>query len=119
MHIKALKAIKTTGDAVTTVAVVATAAAVDTGSAVTDTAIAGANAAKELASSAVETTGYGLGRSARFVLDATSKVGTQTSNNPLSRGIVSGFYAPEAKASAPVEQTYESVDGFVLSSLNG
>lgn len=88
---------------------------IQTGASAADLGIAGAKATVDFASAGVEAAGYGVGRSARFVLDATNKVGTQTSNNPLSRGIVSGFYAPEIKAQSPVEKTYDAVNGALAS----
>lgn len=90
---------------------------ITTGARAADLGIAGAKATADLASAGVEAAGYGVGRSARFVLDATSKVGAQA-NNPLSRGIVSGFYAPEvqaqAQAQAAVEKTYDVVNGALV-----
>ena len=96
-HVKVLKAVKTAGAAVTDTAVVATGAVVDVGSSAVEVAIAGGETVVATASDAVEATGYGLGRSARFVLDATNKAGGSVSDNPLSRGVRKGFSAPDAE----------------------
>jgi hypothetical protein len=97
------------GRFVTNAAVIATAGAIDTGCVIADTAILGANATVAVASKGVETVGYGVGRSARAVLDVTSKAGKAASGNPLSRGVMAGFYAPEAQAQAPVAQQAEAL----------
>jgi hypothetical protein len=103
-HVKVLKAVKTAGTAVTDTAVVATNAVIDCGSAAVEIGIAGAETVASTATAGVEATGYGLGRSARFVLDATNKAGGSVSDNPLSRGVRKGFSAPDAEiVSAPVQ----------------
>jgi hypothetical protein len=88
--------------------VIGTQAAIDGGCIVADTAITAATVTVDAAVKGVETVGYGVGRSARAVLDATSKAGKAASGNPLSRGVMAGFYAPEAQAQAPVAQQPEA-----------
>lgn len=77
-------------------AVVAVDAVVTGGCVVADTAIATTNAAVDVTCAGIEATGYGIGRGARFVLDASSNAGQKVSlDNPLSRGVMSGFYAAD------------------------
>jgi hypothetical protein len=96
-HVKVVQAVSKAGSAVTDVAVVATMATIDVGASAVEIGIAGANTVASTATAGVEATGYGLGRSARFVLDATNKAGGSVSDNPLSRGVRKGFAAPDAE----------------------
>lgn len=111
MDKKVISAVNTVGTKTTSVATTVIGATVDVGAKAGDLTLSAADATVKVAASGVEAAGYGVGRSARFVLDATSKVGAQTSNNPLSRGVMRGFYAPETQAQQPVEKTYEVVNG--------
>lgn len=95
---KVVECVDGVGSFATNVAVVLTGTAVDGGCAIANTAITATEVTGAAAIKAVETAGYGVGRSARFVLDTTSKAGKAASGNPLSRGVVAGFYAPEAQA---------------------
>lgn len=105
---KVVEGVSEAGRFVTNTAVIATATAIDTGCVIADTAILGATATVSVATKGVETVGYGVGRSARAVLDVTSKAGKAASGNPLSRGVMAGFYAPEAQAQADVAQSTEA-----------
>jgi hypothetical protein len=67
----------------------------------TDTLASAGEAALSAAEGAVEAAGYGLGRAGRCVLDSTAGAGEVVSGNPLSRGVMRGFYAPEAAAVGP------------------
>jgi hypothetical protein len=99
---KVVESVAKTGTFVTGCAVVATGTVLDTGCLVADTALTAAEVTADAALKGVETIGYGVGRSARAVLDVTSKAGKSVSGNPLSRGVMAGFYAPEAQAQQPV-----------------
>ncbi len=69
---------------------------VEGGNVIAETAITATTAAATVACAGVEATGYGIGRGARFVLDASSKAGQKVSlDNPLSRGVMAGFYAAD------------------------
>jgi hypothetical protein len=107
MDKKVISAVNTVGAKTTSAAITAISATVDVGAKAGDLTIEAAKATVKVASSGVEAAGYGLGRGARFVLDATNKVGDPV-GNPLSRGVARGFYAPEAAA---VEKTYDVVNG--------
>jgi hypothetical protein len=95
---KVVEGVAKVGNFTTGCAVVATGAVLDAGCLIADTAITAATVTADAAVKGVEVTGYGIGRSARAVLDVTTKAGTAVSSNPLSRGVMQGFYAPEAQA---------------------
>lgn len=107
---KVIAAVAKIGDTATGAAVVLTSAAIDAGCLVADGAITTAEVAASAAGTAIEGVGYGLGRSARFVLDTTSAAGNAAASNPLAQGVVSGFYAPEnAQAQAAPPKIVEGV----------
>lgn len=100
---KVVEGVAKAGGAVTAGAVVATAAVLDGGCMIADGAISAASAAATGAAKATEAVGYGIGRASRAVLDVTASAGKATSRNPLSRGVMKGFHAPDAQVTdAPV-----------------
>lgn len=104
---KVVEGVARVGNVVTGAAVIATSTAIDTGCLIADTAITAAEVTGNAACKGVETVGYGVGRSARAVLDVTSQAGKAAQSGPIARGVVAGFYAPEAKAQ-PAEAQADS-----------